>query len=297
MNLSERPHRIVETVDRRVLAGFQFVDAVTRVPLAVSASVAAREATIPGIPGEVRLPENAVDIRQNRRGVFVLFRAPLFDTYTASFTNPQDPPEVQNGPLRLRLSVGDAGPHYLPQRFQLELPRALDPAAAATVFEPVRVGLFRSPRAPVRDGWAVLRVSVAQAGANPPRPLAGVLVGVFRSPRGAGDLPIGAGMTDWREEARGEALVAVADIQRFRAGQGPNVVETEQEIVLEATRDNGFTGAPGQLPDVARLLAGTGTGIIRPPDRPAGSQLTVVRPATPLRVRPGREYAVELAMP
>jgi hypothetical protein len=56
------------------------------------------------------------------------------------------------------------------------------------------------------------------------------------------------------------------------------------------------------LPDVPALLAGTGTGLIRPPTIPAGSQLTILRPAgitpeAPMRVEAAREYVVHLAMP
>lgn len=293
------PHRVIgaEAIERRVLAGVQFVDAVTRLPVTVTASLSVRRALVAGVAAELPLAERAVDIRQNRRGVYVLFRAPFFDTYTSRFMDPAAPAETQAGPLRLRVSLSDAGPQYLPQEFEIPLPRALDPAAAESVLEPQQVRLFRSPSAPGRDGWAVLRVSVRQAGANPVNRLPGVLVRVFRSPRGPADQPIGSGMTDWRGGARGEALVAVADLQRFRPGAAGNVIETEQEIVLEATRHTGFTGTAGQLPDVARLIAGAGPGIVRPPGLPLNSQLTILRPATPIRVRPGREYVVELAMP
>jgi hypothetical protein len=195
------------------------------------------------------------------------------------------------------LAIVDAGAHHLPQLFQVDLPRPLDPAAAGHVFERQEVGLFRAPGAPLQDGWAVLRVLVTLAGTNPPDPLPGVLVRVFRSPRGAADQPIGAGMTDWRGEVRGEALVPVTNIRRFRPGSGTNVIEREQAVEFEATRDSRFTGAADQLPDVARILAGAGEGVIRPPDRPPGSVLAVVRPATAVRVEAGRETVVHLAMP
>jgi hypothetical protein len=123
--------------------------------------------------------------------------------------------------------------------------------------------------------------------------LPGVLVRVYRSPRGAADAPIGVGMTDWRGNARGEALVPVRGVARFRAGAGENVVETEQELDLEVTRDSRFTGTPGELPDVPRIEDGTGVGLVRPDS----SELEMLRPAAPLRVRAGREYVVQLAMP
>jgi hypothetical protein len=179
----------------------------------------------------------------------------------------------------------------------VDRPRPLDPAAEASVFEPLEVALFRAPSAPVQDGWAVLRVRVTQTGSSPPVPLPGVLVRVFRSPRAAGARPIGAGLTDWRGEVRGEALVPVTTLERFRPGDDDDVIEREQAIAFEATRDSRFTAAEGQLPDVTRILEGTGEGIIRPPDRPANSELVIVRPTTAVRVEAGREYVVHLAMP
>jgi len=193
--------------------------------------------------------------------------------------------------------VLDAGPQYLPQEFEMRLPRSLDPASPDSVFIPQRVEMFRAPGGFVQNGWAVLRVRVIESGTVPERPLPGVLVRVFRSPRGIADQPIGAGMTDWRGNARGEALVPVTGLQRFRPGSGQNVVETDLPIVLEATRDTRFTGAVDQSPDVARLVAGTADGIVRPPDRPVNSQLQILRPPAPLQVQAGREYVVQLAMP
>jgi len=299
MNLDVLPHRRIEAADRRVLGAFQFVDAVTALPLVVPATVAVRGATLDGAPVDVALDEHAVRLRQNRSGLFVVFSAPFFDSYTSSFLDPAPPPETAANPLRLRLAVTDAGPYYLPQEFVFDLPGALDPVALDSVFHPLLVGLFRAPNAPVQDGWAVLRVRVTQAGVVPPRPLPGVLVRIFRSPRGIADRPIGVGMTEWRGGVAGDALVPVADIQRFRPGSGPNVIETDQAIEFEVSRHSGFRGAVGQLPDVPALMAGTGDGLVRPPDQPPASQLEIVRPTTPppIRVQAGREYIVHLAMP
>ena len=299
MSLALLPRRDVDLVDRRVIGAFQFVDAVTRFPLTVPAVIEVRRAIMPGTSEEVLLPPRAVGILQNRRGICVITQAPLFETYVSSFDTPQPPPATAAGPLRLRVGVLDAGPHYLPQEFQVDLPRSLDPTAANSVFAAQQVGLFRAPVAPVLDGWAVLRVRVTRTGSSPVAPLPGVVVSVFRSPRGAGDAPIGAGMTDWRGGVAGEALVPVTDVQRFRPGSGPTPIETDQPILFEATRDTGFTGASGQLPDVPRLLAATGEGLIRPPNLPPGSELEILHPTTtpPIRVEAGREYVVQLQMP
>lgn len=296
MSLEIRPTRVVESIDRRVVAAFQLVDAATQLPLAAPAAVSAPRALVAGNPDEVTLPANAVRMQRNRSGMHVLLAAPFFDTYTSTFSDPQPPPETAGGPLTLRVAVTDAGPQHLPRQFRLALPRSLNPADADSVFEPLVVPLFRAPGAPVQEGWTVLRVVVTGAG-NPDERLPGVLVRVFRRPQADGDLPIAAGMTDWRGRVRGEALIPVTVIPRFRPGAGPHVIERDQEIELEATRDSGFTGADGELPDVARLTEGTGGGVTRVSTRAPDPQLTVVRPATPVRVQAGREYVVHLSMP
>lgn len=292
-------HRVVEQVDRRVLGGFEMVDAVTRLPVVAPARVEVIDAVLIGALGQtsVALSESSVRIQQNRSGRFAILRAPFFDNYTASFDDPPDPPETPPGThLRLRLAVQDAGPHYLPRTFDFDLPRPLDRTSADNVFQPAAVELFRAPGALVLAGWSVLRVRVEQTGTGAPLP--GVLVRVFRSPRGAADPAIGRGMSEWRGDLRGEALVAVADLPRFRPGAGPNesVFETAQAIQLEATRDPAFSGAPGQLPDVSAIIAATAPGMIRRrSDPPAGPVLTV-DPATPFNLRAGQETAVRLTM-
>lgn len=299
MNLELLPLRRLETADRRVLGAFQFVDALTTLPLGGPATIAVRGATIDGAPIDVALHEHTVRIRQNRGGRFVVFSAPLFETYTSTFNDPLPPAETAAHPLRLQLAVTDAGPYYLPQGFAIDLPRPLDPAAPNSVLAAITVGLFRAPSAPVQPGWAVLRVRVTQSGTSPEVPLPGVLVRVFRRPRAAADQPIGAGVTDWRGGIAGEACVPVIGLQRFRPGAGANVIDTDQAIEFEAARHTTFTGAAGQLPDVSALLAATGSGLVQPPSQPPGSQLEIVQPATPppMRVQAGREYVVHLAMP
>ena len=298
MNLALLPRRRIESADRRVLGAVQFVDAVTGLPVVFPARLDVRRAEIGGAPVDVALHEHAIRLRQNRTGLVVIFSAPFFEAYTNTFDAPTAPPETAVNPLRLRLAVEDAGTSYLPQEFFVDLPRALDPDAPDAVFNPQRVGLFRTPNASVQGGWAVLRVRVTAAGPGA-APLPGVLVRVFRAPRAVDDVPIGVGMTEWRGGIAGEALVPVTDIQRFRPGAGASVIETDQAIEIEATRHTGFTGAAGTLPLVPALIAGTGAGLIRPPGQPAGSSLEILHPAAPppLRVQAGREYVVHLAMP
>jgi hypothetical protein len=288
MKLELLPRRIVETADRRVLGAFQFVDAVTGLPVRIPSGVDTRRMRIAGVPGEVDVPEQSIRLLQNRRGMYVVFSAPFFDAYVNSFDNPQVPPEA----ISVSVRVTDAGPQYLPQEFQLDVPRALDSDAPDTVFEPLRVGLFRSPAAPVQDGWSLLRVRVVEAGTNPARPLPGVLIRVFRSPRVGGAPPVGEGMTEWRGRAIGEALVPVRGLQRFRPGGGANVIETEHTLELETTRDRLFTAAADQLPNLPRIQAGTAQNVVRT----LHADLNIT-PAPPVLVEAGREYTLRLAMP
>ena len=287
-------HRVVEHADRRVLGAFQFVDAVTSLPITTAADVEVRSAALAGGGPAIDVPlhERSVQLRQNRSGFQVIWRAPFFDEYCSSFVDPEDPDETPPGTrLRLRLALRNAGPHYLPREFEFNLPRSIDPEEDDNVFEPVIVPLFRAPGAPVLGGWSVLRVRVTQEITNVPLP--GVLVRVFRSPRDPADPAIGQGMSEWRGDLRGEALVAVADLPRFRPGQGNDVFETTQPIHLEATRDPNFTGAAGQFP----VIPGNTTPgvIIRRSDPPP--PLLTVEPAAPLDLRAGSEMTVHLTMP
>lgn len=291
-------HRVVEHIDRRVLGAFRFVDAVSGLPITIAAKVEARSAMLVGgePSADVPIHEGSVQLRQNRSGFQVIMRAPFFDEYAASFENPQVPAETPVGRrLRLRLAVREAGPHYLPREFEFDLPRSVVRADADNVFRPGTVQLFRAPGAPVLGGWSVLRVRVTQTGSDNVR-LPGVHVRIFRSPRGVNDPAIGEGMTEWRGRLRGEALVAVADLPRFRPreGAGPKVFDTEQAIDLEATRDENFTGdRPDQFPDIPGITPGT---ISRRSDPPIGAGFSMSPPA-PLRILAGGEATVELRMP
>lgn len=290
-------HRVVEHLDRRVLGAFQFVDAVTQLPVVMPANIEARGATLLGNGGPVDVPfsENTIRIQQNRSGIYAILRAPFFDDYSASFEDPVDPLPAGRQ-LRLQIAATEVGPSYLPQQFIFDLPRTLDRAVGGNVFQPMTVELFRSPGAPVLGGWSVLRVRVEQEGTQEALP--GVLVRVFASPRANNDLPIGWGVTEWRGDLTGEALVAVADLPRFRPapGSGDNVFATTQPVELEATRDPVFTGTESQLPDPANLIGGTAPGIIRRRSDGAGSLLSA-HPTTPLELQASRETSVRIAMP
>lgn len=282
-------HRVVEHVNRRVLGAFQFVDAMTQLPVIVPARVEVRSATL--LPDEaVPLRPESVRLRQTRSGFWAIMRAPFFDTYAETFEDPATPDEVEGTSLRLRLAVADAGPNYLPQEFQFDLPRPLED----DIFEPVTVQLFRAPGAPVLGGWSVLRARVLTEGGDP---LGGVLVRVFRHPRLADDGPIGQGMSEWRGSMRGETLVAAADIPRFRPGEEDEVLASTQQVQFEAVRDDNFAGGPNELPDVPKIVAGTADGVATFRSDAQADPILGVEPATPLHLRAGHERAIELTVP
>ena len=295
MNLTAYSIRTLESVDRRMLGAFQLLDAVTHLPVHRSVEARVLSALLARSTGDIVVPLSRQDVqlRQNRSGFQVVARAPFFDDYAGALLDPQPPSETQDGPLRLRLAIEDAGPHYLPRQFTIELPRAHDPNASETVFEAVPVLLFRTPSAPVQDGWALLRVRVTETGSNPPNPVPGVLIRVFRSPRAAAVPPIGLGMTEWRGDVRGEALVPITGVQRFRPGAGDNVMESDLPAVWEAARAVAFTGAANQSPDPTRIL----TAIPQDPAAPAPAEVAVIRATAPLFVRAGHTHPLQLSMP
>ncbi len=312
MILTAKNLRDIESEDRRVLGAIRLVDHPTRAPLVVPAAIEARGAAIidvtpPGPPAvvqQVPLGRGAIDVRQNRRGWFVIFRAPLFDLYTRAFLTPVNPPELPaTRRLRVRCAIADAGPDHLPRFFDFDLPRSLEAGDPDHVQIPLAVELLRTPSAPLADGWAALRVRVRQSATLATLP--GVLVRVFRSPRAAGDEPIGVGLTEWRDaHLRGEAMVPIPGLRRFTPGAGVNVLETTHAIELEVTRDRNFpdpasaTPALAQIPDLDALTAaaGPGTDIVRRVSIP-GTADFVLDPPAPHTIAAAEELALDLTMP
>lgn len=386
---------VLEAVERRILGALRFVDAVSGLPVNGSMRIEARGALLIRPSGNTILPlvPGKVQFLQNRLGLFVIKRAPLFDDYANEFMAPAAPDSLQNSILRLRLALVTTDANYLPQEFDYDLPRSLAAgpatvydvplkeaafsipitggqitvngqavavrtddtltdvfAAIATatngavtgaydtaadqiiltgkitillgsaadtsnflvaarlstngrqvvcshgrvrgsIFLPLDIPLFRSTSARAESSWVILRTRVVKAGTG--KPLPGVLVRVYRSPRTEGDTPIGMGLSDWRDRTIGEALVAVADIPRFRPGSGATVVETEQPVEFEAVRNPSFTGVGDQLPHCTSLLSGSGPGQIISPSSSAAIQ----PPAEIMNVRAGAEYIVTLTMP
>ena len=295
MKLAAHLLRTIESSDRRMLGAFRCVDLATGLPIRRSIRVIPLGAIVAPGDAETVLPlaEGDVQVRQNRSGDHVLFKAPFFEAYTANFEAPVTPPALAAGPLRLRFGIESAGPHHLPRAFSLDLPRSLAPDSPETAFAPAVITLARGPGAPVQHGWAVLRVRVVEAGSDSGNGQPGVLLRAFRSPRAPTDEPIGLGLTEWRGRLRGEALVPLTALERFRPGAGEEVIESGQAIVLEAARLTAFTGAAGTFPDPDAIREAIPPDLAADP--PAG--LRLLRPVETITVHAGAEFPVELAMP
>ena len=403
--LASAPLKLLGSSDRRIPGAFRFVDAVSGLPVSGRAKIEAIGAGIINAAGEtpVVMRPDEVTVIRNNSGVQVLTRAPLFEAYCGEFEHPAVATALQNGLLRLHLRVTFGNGNYLPQEFDIDLPRSLTSDATAlhtsddvstlviseapfalpvtagsftvnghaivlhtddtlaevfsaiatgtgsavtaayssasdqivltgtaaitlgaggddcnflvaarlaangrkivrshgriagSVFHPLEVPVFRSPSSPAESGWAVIHASVVQTGTGTPLP--GVLVRAFKSPRAAGDLPIGSGMSEWREAANigktGELLLPVAGISRFWPGAGATVIESEQTVEFETIRDPTFTGDTGSMPNCTALLNSSSADCVTAPDVTP----PVPAPASTVTIRSGGEYVITLTMP
>lgn len=183
--------------ERTFLAGVRFRDPATRHPITTPLRVAS--------PGAIWFP--------NRSGVWVLQSAEGVHSAlpTASLTT--------------RVEVSDPAGTYLPRAFELKLPRK--PADdKGDLFEILEVELPRSTVAPLRPGWAALRVHArlnATASTPTGSPLEGVLLHVSSDER-----PPAWALTD----ARGEAIVAIPGLPLFSVGASDVVLEPQTRIRL-----------------------------------------------------------------
>lgn len=290
-----------ELLDRRVLGAVRFVSQITRLPVEGPVHVTAAPATGSGQP----VAPSPVDIRPNRRGLHVLYGAPGFGDYAATFTE-EDLPDVTPPPLELRLRATAVDDRFLPRDFLFTVPPAL-----ASVGTPLEVVLYPTPTAILADGWSVLNVRVERELANPtanplPRtPVPGALVRVLQPPVAPATVPtvlLGSGVTEWRQDttaprpAVGEGLVALAGIRLFRwsNASGGNVLDGNQEVNFEIRFDPGFDPRPTGFaardpwnhpaPNLTSLEDFTGTD----PASPIHSRIATTAGAFQLRARERR---------
>ncbi|MGA6972452.1 MAG: hypothetical protein WBY93_12525 [Candidatus Binatus sp.] len=253
---------MIENVDRRVLAGFRCVDAMTGrsilAPLAVT--------TAPLV------------ITRNRSGIFAVSDAPGLHGLTTQFLAPASWP----APSSYQITIQDPALRYLPRRAQIIAPQPLPPAvplgsaaqpspttttssttttttaapattAPATTTPPPAttaqgstaqtssgivpqdVYLYPTPAAPVAPNWALIRASVVSS-ANPPAPLPWTVIQVS----GVGNPP----PTAITNQA-GEALIAIPGLGlELSSSSTGSVTETTTPATITAWFDPSVLSQP-----------------------------------------------------
>jgi hypothetical protein len=220
---------MIENVDRRVLAGFRFLDAITGASIVQTLSVDAAPLVL----------------SRNNSGIFAVMDAPGLTGLTNQFI-PADPASWP-APSSYELTVQDPSSQYLARRAQIAVPQPLAvfvssgttaspptttladaPPSIRPVTTPQDIVLYPAPVAPVAPNWAVVRTSVA-SNATPPVPLARVVVQVTIS----GSKPI-TGLTN----RLGETLIAAPGLglQLSSSGTGA-VTETTTPATVTAFFD------------------------------------------------------------
>lgn len=214
-----------ESVDRRVLGGFVFVDAIT------SETIDA--------PLVVTSPD--LRVRANRRGIYAIFDA----TGLSALTNQFIPAPGWPPPQSLEITVRDPSLRYLARRAAVEAP--LSPTSVSpTDFAPQRIAMYGSPSAALAPNWAVVRASVKASVGNA---LPWAAVQVIKSDNSVA----AAGMTD----ARGEAVLAVAGLGlQMTADASPSVTQTTIPVTVQAWFDPSVLQQPaGWIPNPDDIFA------------------------------------------
>jgi hypothetical protein len=229
-----------ESIDRRVLGGINFVDAITNA----------------SIVDLLTVTSTTLRLRANRSGAYAIFDAPGFSSLTSQFN-----PAATGWPAAqtFEVTVKDPNLRYLARRAQVQTPQSL-----AGVFNLQQVQLYASPSALLAPNWAVVRASVTGSNGSG---LPWSVVRVVRS-----DNSIAAtGTTD----ARGEALLAVTGMGvQVSANASGAVTEITIPVIVQAWFDPTVLQQPaGWIPNPddilsnlssASLKTGTQTGQLGP---------------------------------
>jgi hypothetical protein len=246
-----------EFVDRRVLAGFRCVDAIT------GSSVFS-----------LSVSNTALTIRATQSGVFAVLDGPGLRPLTAEFD-----PDLASwpAPATYEVTIQDPGRRYLPRRANIAapqpLPTAVPPASAGTtttttttttsttiapappqtppITTPQEVLLYRVTAAPLSPNWAVIRVLVAKT-ATPPLPLPWAVIQVTGS-----GIPAVSGLTN----QNGEALLAVPGLGlKLSTSSTGAVTENTTAAVVTAYYDPSILDQPeGWLPNPDDILLNLST--------------------------------------
>jgi len=263
-------------IESRALAGIQFEDIATGVPIRAPLHV---RGVVDGAP---------VVVQPNRRNIHVIVSAPgLADYVASSLAAPSTPPL---GDVTVDLEVRDPNGVYLPRRFTVSLPRTTNKALPDSVFAPIAVPLLRSPRAARSRNWAMVRVRLLMGATDDPVDAALLRVVVEDSERGREVLGWGMSVvadpqareierrypahgrwTHFSSRHVGEAVVPVVGLsgQVWGVDEGQDVILSDIGATLEVVPmtiparglpnpDEFFAtaAAPGNSLDIALSLGG-----------------------------------------
>lgn len=225
-----------ESVDRRVLGAFRFVDAITgnivTDPMAITVA--------------------AWQVKPNHSGTYVIFNGPGFEDLTTQFTPSSWPPPPT--PPTFEVTVPNAGLRYQSRRVNIKAPQALTPATDPnSIFNPQKVSLYPNAAAPVAPGWSVIYVSVVASGSNPPQGLPWPVLQLTRNSDGK-VIATGAG------DFHGEALLAVTGLKMQPAtGASSPLAATLKAWVDPTLRQN----KSDWIPNPDDLLGNTSNPILK----------------------------------
>ncbi|HEU4620730.1 MAG TPA: hypothetical protein VFS42_00765 [Burkholderiaceae bacterium] len=233
---------IVELLDRRVLGAIAFVDGVTRQRVSTG----------------LRVESDALTLRPQASGLYVIHGADGFEKTIESFDEPAAPPP--GAPIHFAARVFDPERRYLARAFDVTLPRPSTPVTDPTsVLVPLEVDLLPASAMPVPARWATWRVRVQIAGSVLKTGLANVLVRV--TPQLAG-FTTQLALTD----AHGEALVVIPNAPSVMpsagnggGGGGTPVLVKQFEATVSLIVDASVARAEGAsvppLADPQRIVA------------------------------------------
>ena len=236
-----------EQVDRRILGAFVCVDSVTQESVTY--------------PMQAAAPHWA--LKPNRSGIYVIFNGPGFSAQTGQFL----PATPWPAPVSFEVTLQDPNRKYLPRRANVQAPQSVpdippppagsstNPAALAalqnpaTVFDPQRVAVYRTPSAAVGPNWASIHASVTRLGSAPAQ---GLPWAVLRVTRNSDSSVLAVGVSD----ASGEALLAVPGLtlQASNSGVGPVTVSTVAVTVTAYFDPAILTQLPGWIPNPDDVL-------------------------------------------
>jgi|GEM_PF-5835584 len=273
-----------ENIDRRVLAGFVCVDAITN----------------SSITAPLTVTTNQLVLRRNRSGVFAVMNVnanPALSALTDEFIAPAAG-VIWPAPQNYEITIQDPTLKYLARRVMIAAPQPL-PAASQTgttttttnaptttaaanaatippVTSPQSVALYPTPAATLAPNWAVVRAAIVS---NEAVPLQWAVVVIT-----AGGKSTATGVTN----ENGETLLAVPGLGlNLSSSSSGSVVETTTTVTVTAWYDPTTSAQPqgwvSNPDDILQQLAAT-----NPPLKSASQEI---------QLGPGQTVSVALTIP